>query len=67
MFEAELKENKSKMKNRFTFFCQECCTDSGTVFVFSLACTVTDFYSFEGEKIKLYRAGVSKCANHVKG
>jgi len=55
------------MKNRSKSYWHESYQDYKNIFVFTQACTVTDFNYFEGEKIKLYRAGVSNCASHVEG
>ena len=43
------------MKNRSTLFCYESYKDSQNVFVFSLTCTVTDFYSFENNEKSLVK------------
>ena len=48
------------------YFCLECCKDSKNVFVFVLARTVDNYYSFKDENITLYRRGNESSENVMK-
>jgi len=57
---------KSKIRNRFTLFCYESCEDSQTVSVLSLACTVTDFYSFENNDISFVKTAYFRFSQKLR-